>query len=64
MTQCEQPGQAGLAAGDKEIEIAARHRQRLHQGVAVVLQFWRRHIPPFDGAAADIGELPHISLSS
>jgi hypothetical protein len=53
--------QAGLAVDDREIEIAARHRERAHQRVAVVKQFWCGHVPPFDGVAADIGELPHLA---
>src|SRR5436190_22615937 len=52
-------GQTGLAADDREIEIATCHRERAHQRVAVVLQSRRGPVPPFDGAAADIGELPH-----
>ena len=63
VAQCERPGQAGLAADDDEIDIAARYRKRLHQRIALVEQFWLRHVPPLDGAAADIGKLPHRALS-
>jgi hypothetical protein len=55
----EGAGQAGLAADDDEIEIATRHRKRPHQGVAIILQFWFGDVPPFDGVAADISQLPH-----
>ena len=37
VSEREGPGEPGLAADDEEIEIAARHRQRLHQRVAVIL---------------------------
>src|SRR5436190_13437595 len=63
VAQCERPGQAGLAADNDEIDVAARNRKRLHQRVALVEQFWLGHVPPLDGAAADIGKLPHRALS-
>jgi hypothetical protein len=53
--QCKGARQAGLAVDNGEIEIAARHRERTYQSVAVVEQFWCGHVPPFDGVAADIG---------
>src|SRR5437868_15143398 len=63
VTQRERSGQAGLAADDDEIDIAARNCKRLHQRIALGEQFWLRHVPPLDGAAADVGKLPPRAMS-
>jgi hypothetical protein len=59
--QRKRPRQAGPAAGNRKVEIAARHRQRGYDRIAIVLELWLRHIPPLDLGPADIGELAHVS---
>ena len=57
-------GQPRSAVDDRKIEIAARHRERLHQRVAIILQMGLGNVPPFDLVAADISQLPHRVLSA
>ena len=45
------------------VNVAARHRKRLHQRIAIVLQGRRGNVPPFDLVAADISQLPHRAVS-
>src|SRR5438105_14848772 len=63
VTQCEGSGQAGPAADDDEIKIAARHGKGLHQRVAGVQQPRLRHVPPLDSLAVNIGKLSHPGSS-
>ena len=48
-----------LQDADKEIRRLQDEVAEFPKRVAVIEQSWRRNIPPLDGAAADIGQLPH-----